>query len=123
MNDQLRSSTTQSFPSHPPLPPPPLPPRPSILKNSSTVLSQDLSNPISEQTHNKVLEELRKRNKNTKDGVYRVKKVHVIEKTDPEPHPSAVSFSRPPRPPSSKASQSILRSEKLFFSELFNRKK
>jgi hypothetical protein len=82
-----------------------------------------MSNPLSEQTHNKVLEELRKRNKNTKDGVYRVKKVHLLEKNDLEPRPPPVLLTRPSRPPSSKASQSILRSEKLLFSDLFNRKK
>jgi hypothetical protein len=53
---------------------------------------------------------LRKHNKNAKDGTYRVKKTQ----------PSTVSFNLPP---STKASQSILRSERLFFSQLFNRKK
>jgi hypothetical protein len=60
---------------------------------------------------------LRKRNKDTKDGIYRVKKVHLLEKSDPNEHASAaVSFNLPPPPSSArtKASQSIFRSEKLF---------
>jgi hypothetical protein len=73
-----------------------------------------MSNPLSTQTHDKVLEELRKQNKNTKDGTYRVKKIHLLEKSELENQPSTVSFNIP-QTPSTKASQSILRSERLFF--------
>lgn len=95
----------------------------SILKNSSTVLSREISNPLSEQTHDTILEELRKSNKNIKDGTYRIKKVHILEKNIPENHPPPAKFDLPPSYPPTKAKQSISRSERLFFSQLFNRKK
>ncbi len=117
-NDQLSTSVPQSFPSYPPSRPPT-----SILKKSSTVLSQDISNPLSVQTHDKASEELRKRNKNTQDGIYRVKKVHLLETNDRENQPPSVTFNLPPVKSSAKANQSISKSEKLFFSRLFNRKK
>ena len=122
MNNPPHSSTIQSFPPNPP-PPRMQQPRPSILKHPSTAFAPDISNPLSEQTHNRVLDELRRQNPNTKDGIYRVKKVHLLEKTDSEPRQAPVPYTRPVRRPSSKASQSILRSEKLLFSGLFNRKK
>ncbi|CAF1298561.1 unnamed protein product [Adineta ricciae] len=84
----------------------------SILKKTSTGLSRDASNPFSEQAHEKMVEELRKRDKNLQDGTYRVKKVHLLEKNDPPPEPRTVTF----RLPTSKANQSIQRSEKLFSS-------
>lgn len=80
------------------------------MKKTSTGLSRDASNPFSEQTHEQIVEELRKRN--LQDGTYRVKKVHLLEKNDPPRQPSTVTF----RLPTSKASQSIHRSEKLFSS-------
>ncbi|CAF3504291.1 unnamed protein product [Rotaria sp. Silwood1] len=107
-NDQPDSSVNQSVPYYPPPPPPT-----SILKKPSTVLPQENYNPLSIQTHDEVLEELRKRNNNTNDGVYRVKKVHIIEKDDRENQPINVSFNPSP----SKASQSILRSERLLFNQ------
>ncbi|CAF0763301.1 unnamed protein product [Rotaria sordida] len=109
-NDQQRPSLNQSLPNYPSLPPPP---RTSILKKPSTVLSQEKYNPLSIQTHDEVLEELRKRNNNTNDGMYRVKKVHILEKDDHGNQPLTLSFNLP----SSKASQSILRSEKLLFNQ------
>ncbi|CAF0793063.1 unnamed protein product [Adineta steineri] len=98
----------QSYPTSASLPLSPT----SILKKSSTVLSQDVSNPLSEQTHHKVLEQLRKHNKNTKDGIYRVKKIHLVEKNE---QPSTVTNNLPTTTTTTKASQSILRSKKLFF--------
>ncbi|UJR30352.1 hypothetical protein I4U23_017887 [Adineta vaga] len=105
--DQFQSSSVHSNPSV----------QTSILKKSSTVLSQETTNPLSEQTHDQVVEELRKRNKDFKDGTYRVKKVHLLEKSDLQPPPPPppllkVTFNLPP----TKASQSITRSEKLFSS-------
>ncbi|CAF2473024.1 unnamed protein product [Rotaria sp. Silwood2] len=108
LNDQQYPSVNQSLPYYPPPPPPT-----SILKKPSTVLSQEKYNPLSIQTHDEVLEELRKRNNNTKNGMYRVKKVHILEKDDRENQPLTVPYSLP----SSKASQSILRSEKLLFNQ------
>lgn len=103
-------------PSHPPARQPP-----SILKNSSTVLtSQDRSNPLSERTHDRALEELRQQNKDSKDGLFRIKKVHLLEKNDPKHPPPAVPFSVPPQ--RKKASQSISRSERLFSSRSFKQK-
>jgi hypothetical protein len=107
INDQPRPSPVQPAPSY-------RPPPTSILKKPSTGLPQDVSNPLSEQTHDQVLEELRKRDKNVKDGTYRVKKVHLLEKGDLNEPSSTVSFNLPPTTPRTKASQSILRSEKLF---------
>ncbi|CAF2037194.1 unnamed protein product [Rotaria magnacalcarata] len=115
-NVQQYPSLQQPNPYYPPLPPPP---RTSILKKPSTVLSQDAYNPLSARTHDQMLEELRKRNSNIDDGVYRVKKVHLLEKSDRENYAPRVSFNLP----SSKATQSISRSEKLLSSELFDEKK
>lgn len=97
---------------------------PSILKNSSTAFSQDMSNPLSHQTHDRILEELRRHQFDDNDGTYRIKKVHVLEKNDPAYQPPTVRFNLPPstRSPYSKASQSIWRSERLLSSRVFNRK-
>ena len=97
------------------------PPPTSILKNSSTVLtSQDGSNPLSERTHDQIVEELRQRNKNSKDGTYRIRKVHLLEKNDPNQPPPTVSFNLGQRP--NRASQSISRSERLFSGRSFKQK-
>ena len=77
----------------------------SILKNPSS------------SVHAQVAEEVRKNHQEIKDGTYRVKKVHVLEKKTP----ARVSFNV--RPKSSKASQSIAKSEQLFSGQVLQRKK
>lgn len=123
-NTGFRHLPTEKTNNQPPSSHPPARQPPSILKNSSTVLaSQDRSNPLSERTYDRTLEELRQQNKDSKDGLFRTKKVHLLEKNDPKHPPPAMPFSSAPPPPGKKASQSISRSERLFSSRSFKQRK
>lgn len=92
---------------------------PPVVPPSVAVAPQlPKEDPLSAETHEKVVAEMRKQNQDVKEGTYRVKKIHFFEKL-----PWAKSGASKNRPKSSRAIESISRSEQLFFSQSSSRKK